>query len=141
MKFECGGFFLSLSLKHKSLKGILTRYVEISAGLYVPVAAAVKATVSQLGVFDGQFHDTTPTLDLILKVVLQNLLSSSPLHFLSRLGQLTTQRHTAFFFHLQVPQLCLERDKRSCVDNGWSLVIVKKGFCGFCVSVGSFSHL
>lgn len=104
---------------HKGpLKALLTCYVDVGAGLHVPVAAAVKAAVGQLGVFDGQLHDAAPTLDLVLEVVLEQLLSSSPLHLQARLGQLTTQRHAAFFFHLLVPQLCLECDGRSCMDDG-----------------------
>lgn len=74
-----------MSLSHTNTKVILTCYVEVGAGLYVPVAATIKAAVSQLGVFDGQLHDATPTLDLILEVVLQQLLSSSPLNFQARL--------------------------------------------------------
>lgn len=78
----------------------LTCHCDVGCGFNVTIAAAVKPTVHQLGVFDGQLHDAESTSDLILEVVLKLLWASPPLHGQARLGQLTAQAHALLLLHL-----------------------------------------
>lgn len=78
----------------------LTCYCDVGCGFNVTIVAAVKSTVHQLGVFDGQLCDAMSISDLILEIVLKLLLPSLPLHGQARLRQLTAQGHTLLLLHL-----------------------------------------
>lgn len=78
----------------------LTCHCDVGCGFNVTIAAAVKSTVHQLGVFDGQLHDAKSISDLILEIVLKLLWASPPLHGQARLRQLTAQAHALLLLHL-----------------------------------------
>lgn len=78
----------------------LTCHCDVGCGLNVTIAAAVKSTVPQLGVFDGQLHDAKSISDLILEIVVKLLLAFPPLPGQARLRQLTAQGHALLLLHL-----------------------------------------
>lgn len=68
-----------------SVRISLTCYCDVGCGFNVTIAAAVKSTVHQLCVFDGQLHDAMSISNLILEIVLKLLLPFLPLHSKARL--------------------------------------------------------
>lgn len=80
------------------------------SSFYVITNAAVNATVLRLAFPDEKLQSGATLLHLVLLSIGQHIVSLHPLYWDSRFGELTAERHSIAFLHLNILQFLEEFD-------------------------------